>query len=351
MAGLPPRKGECGQTIALAIVFMTVLLCFAAVVMEGGHAFLIRRDMQGTADAAAMAGVQRVVDSRAEAESTAAEYVDVHNDDSNADVNDITATSAGTADCNGVSVPPYGICVRVERQQSSLFGSLLGQDATFVRAQAVAAASQVRSMRGWLPFGVMEEQFDSGDQIDFRPGSIAEAGSINAPTGDNCRFYGGAGVRDAIKSERFGGEDACPIRVGDSIETQTGVTSGIIRQGFQDRLGGNRDRFEDVFQWDAATSRYIVALPDSPRLGLVPLAGGSGDWPLTAGREITVSGYAFVYIGDRSDGPSYPATSGSGSGLRIHITAVDALLPSDWDTDFMDYDPDSHGIVAYRLVS
>ncbi|MCZ4495890.1 MAG: Flp pilus assembly protein TadG [Thermoleophilia bacterium] len=343
-----PSSREHGQTLVLTILVMLVLLGFVAIVMEGGNSFLIRRDLQGTADVAAMAGAQRVTVDRSEAQATAAEYATSQNSDAGATVNTLVATGASTGTCNGRNVPRYSVCVRVQKQQSNLFGTLLGTG-NQVRAQATATASMVRSMGGWLPFGVVEAQFTSGTQISFRPGSVSAAGSINAPAGDSCSFYGGNGVRDVIMSKKFGGVDACHIDVGDTIETQTGVTSGNLNHGFDARLGSNRDSFDDVFRFDAESGRYVILLPDSPRLGLVPLAEGT-TWPLSGGAEMEVSGYAFAYIGNRSNAPTYPALSGSGSGLRIHLTPVQALLPDTWDTNFMDYEEGSSNIVAYRLV-
>jgi Flp pilus assembly protein TadG len=347
--GAHPTRREDGQTLVIMCLVMIVLLGFAALVVEGGNAFLQRRQMQGTADAAAMAGVQQITQSRTAADTVARDYVVNQNSDAGGAVDQLVTTGSGTASCNGVSMKPYSVCVRARRTRPSLLGSLLGSSHT-VAAQAVATASQVKSMKGWLPFGVMDNQYVSGTEVSFRPGSVSPAGSINTPAGPSCSFYGGNGVRDVIKSAAFGGADACPIDVGQKIETQTGVTSGVLNQGFDDRLNGNTDSFSDVFEYDPVAQRYLIKLPNSPRLGIVPLAGGTGNWPLSSGQEMVVAGYVFVYIGDRSR-PGYPPLTGSGSALRIHLTPVNALLPTDWDTVFSDYDPSAHGIVAYHLVS
>jgi Flp pilus assembly protein TadG len=341
---------EHGQSVVLFVLFLTVLLGFAALVIEGGNAFFIKRDMQGTADAAAMAGVASVTTSRSNAELVATNYVETQNAEANADADEVVATGASSETCNGQTVPPYSVCVVAAQEQSNLFGSLLGEGGNTVRATAIGSVSQVENMAGWLPFGVMSDEYTSGTQISFRPGSVASAGSINTPAGDDCRFYGGNNVRDVIMGASRGGADACAIDVGQTIETQTGVTSGIVSQGFSTRIGSNRDSFEDVFEYDAARGRYIIKKSDSPRLGIVPLAEGGGGWPLSGGEEMTVSGYAFVYIGNRSDAPTYAAVSGNGNGLRIHLTPVDALLPEDWDTDFMEYTAGSRNIVVNRLV-
>lgn len=342
------HRGEHGQTLVMMMCFIAVLLGFSALVIQGGNAFLQRRQMQGIADSAATAGVQRITASRAEADAVAREYATTQNSGAGGSVHTIVTTGSSSSSCNGRTVPPYSVCVRTQRSDNSLFGSML--KGSTIRAQAIASASQVRNMSGWLPFGVMNNQYVSGTQLSFRPGSVAPAGGINTPAGATCKFYGGNGVRDVIASAAHGGADACPIDLGQSIETQTGVASGNYTQGFADRLGGNTDSFNDVFELDTTSGRYIVKKPDSPRLGVVPLAGGNGNWPLNGGASMIVAGYSFAYIGNRNNPPSFPAISGSGNGMRIYLTPVNALLPEDWDAQFSAFAPGSNNIVAYHLV-
>jgi hypothetical protein len=53
---------ERGQTMVLAVMFMTILLGFCALVLDVGHAYLAQRRLQSSVDAAALAGADSLPD-------------------------------------------------------------------------------------------------------------------------------------------------------------------------------------------------------------------------------------------------------------------------------------------------
>ena len=124
---------------------------------------------------------------------------------------------------------------------------------------------------------------------------------------------------------------ACPISIGQSIQTQTGISNGnITNKGFDARIGSNTDSFSDVFGQDGQ-GNYYVKKADSPRLGIIPIAQDStGNWPLSGNATMSMQGYVLVYIGDTTKPPNYPAYSGGGSRLTIYLTPVNAPLPDSW---------------------
>ena len=136
------------------------------------------------------------------------------------------------------------------------------------------------------------------------------------------------------------------------MKTQTGVTTGnITSKGFDVRIGSNTDSFSDVFGQDASGA-YYVKNPDSPRLGIMPIAQDSGGaWPLASDATITISGYVLVYIGDRASPPNYPAYSGNGNKLTIYLTPVNVPLPDSWTAEVGDYSSSNPSPMVYRLVS
>ena len=155
-----------------------------------------------------------------------------------------------------------------------------------------------------------------------------------------------------IKSAAYGGVDACPIAIGQSIQTQTGVSTGnITNKGLDVRIGSNTDSFSDVFGQDAQ-GNYYVKKADSPRLGIIPVAQDTtGNWPLSGNATMTMQGYVLVYIGDTSKPPDYPAYSGGGSRLTIYLTPVNAPLPDSWAALLGDYSASNPSPVVYRFVS
>ena len=67
------RSGEDGQTIVLAVIAMVALLALAAFAIDVGYVYYAHRSLQASADAAALAGAQKLPDAGA-AKVTAQEY-------------------------------------------------------------------------------------------------------------------------------------------------------------------------------------------------------------------------------------------------------------------------------------
>jgi hypothetical protein len=67
------RSGEDGQTIVLAVIAMVALLALAAFAIDVGYVYYAHRSLQASADAAALAGAQKLPDA-AEAKATAQEF-------------------------------------------------------------------------------------------------------------------------------------------------------------------------------------------------------------------------------------------------------------------------------------
>ena len=68
------RSDNRGQTTVLTLVFMTVLLGMAALVLDVGSWYRADRALQQTADSAALAGAQALPDSTGDATNLAIEY-------------------------------------------------------------------------------------------------------------------------------------------------------------------------------------------------------------------------------------------------------------------------------------
>jgi hypothetical protein len=69
-----PRNDERGQVLVLSVLALTVLLGMTALVLDVGHWFRTQRRLQGTADAAALAGAQALPDDPGNANSLALNY-------------------------------------------------------------------------------------------------------------------------------------------------------------------------------------------------------------------------------------------------------------------------------------
>ena len=354
------RGRDDGQALVLCVLLLAALLGIASLVVDGGNTLLQRRNQQGVADAAALAGVRDLPVGTLTAEATARSYATTQNSADASIVDEVRVTGSSTGTCDGgfgaVTLEPLSVCVVVHTDTNGVFSRLLGLDIWSVKARAIAQASQVKGAGGWLPFGVRKGAYTDNPPTQFTitPSDQSNniGGAVNTPAGPDCKFYGGDGISDVIKSAAYGGVDACPIVVGDTIQTQTGVSTGnITNKGLEARVGSNTDSFSDVFGQDASGG-YYVKKTDSPRLGLMPVADdSSGNWPLSGNAAMVMRGYVLVYIGDTTRPPAYPLYSGNGSRLALYFTPVDAPLPASWTAVLGDYSPSNPSPVVYRLVS
>jgi len=355
------RRGERGQALVLCVLLLAALLGIASVVVDGGNALLQRRNQQGVADASALAAVKDLPANPSGADSAAREYATTRNEADGSIVEEIVVTGSSAGSCDGglgvAAVPAHGVCVVVHTNATGAFSRLLGIDVFQARARAISRISQVTAVGAWLPFGVRQGAYSSDPptQLSITPADQSHnvGGAINPPAGDVCKFYGGDGISDVIRSASFGGVDACAIALGQHIETQTGIATGnITNKGFDARIGDNTQSFSDVFG-QASDGSYYVKDPSSPRLGVIPIAqDANGNWPLTGGADMTMVGYTLVYIGDTGSPPKYPAYSGSGSRLTIYLTPVDAPLPDSWRGAILgDYSDSNPSPIVYQLVA
>lgn len=344
----------------LCVLVLVVLLGVASLVVDGGNALLQRRNQQGVADAAAMAAVRELPGSTSNADSVARDYATAKNLADASIVDQVVTTASASGSCNGgfgaAALAPASVCVVVHSTAKGAFSRLLGIDMWNESARAIAQASQVTAMGGWLPLGVRSGAYNDTPpaQLTITPGDGSRnvGGMINTPAGPDCKFYGGNQISDVIKGNAYGGADACPITIGQTVQTQTGVSTGnITTKGFDARIGSNTDSFSDVFGQDANGAYYVKKL-DSPRLGIMPIAEETGGrWPLSSNATIVVKGYVLVYIGDTTKPPSYPAYSGNGNSLKIYLTPVDVPLPDAWPAQIGDYSSSNPSPMVYRLIS
>lgn len=117
-----------GQSLVLSLVFLTVLVGMAALVVDVGSWYRADRKLQANADAAALAAAQELPANRAEAEATALAYA---------------ATNDGGLDAKNVKfrttvVPHDTVEVTTDRPSPGFFAQLFGRSSVDVRATAAA---------------------------------------------------------------------------------------------------------------------------------------------------------------------------------------------------------------------
>jgi hypothetical protein len=148
--------------MAVFAASLAVLLAFLGLVMDGGHAYHARRNMQNAADAGALAGTQILMKNRAQTGYPAA-YQAAAIDAAK------RAAKANGADSNLVQVTPvdqagnpsgwsdaktHGLKVTAENRYDTLFIRTVGITQYNVKASGIAAWGWMSHIRGMLPMAV-----------------------------------------------------------------------------------------------------------------------------------------------------------------------------------------------------
>jgi Putative Flp pilus-assembly TadE/G-like len=130
-------KNERGQAFVLTVLAITVLLGMTALVLDVGAWFRTKRQLQATADAAALAGAQKLPAEPTSAKTLALDYADQNGGGVLGD--DVTVESSKSANDT--------ISVKAKRQDSGFFSRLFNVDVVDVGASAkarIGLPSQVR---------------------------------------------------------------------------------------------------------------------------------------------------------------------------------------------------------------
>ena len=135
-------RNQTGQATVLTLVFLTVLLGMAALVLDVGSWYRADRDTQSTADSAALAGAQALPDSTADASSLASSYA-----------------SKNGGGLDGVSFSSsYGtndtIKVTIKKPAQGIFTRLFGVSSINVGSKASARTALISSAKYVAPIVV-----------------------------------------------------------------------------------------------------------------------------------------------------------------------------------------------------
>jgi hypothetical protein len=184
------RRDERGQAIVLMVLSLLVIMGMAALVLDVGNWYHTKRRLQGTADAAALAGAQLLPDDSSGAQSQALTYANKNGGDV-AGAN-ITVTST--------VVPNDTISVRARRTDAGIFSGIVGISGADIDARAKARVGPPAKARYVAPMvvfcdhplihncaGDSEPDFGPGNQttMDYDPmGAPGAYGMLNLDGGN-----------------------------------------------------------------------------------------------------------------------------------------------------------------------
>jgi hypothetical protein len=140
------RRNESGQTMVLTVLFLAVLLGISAAVLDVGAWYRADRQLQATADAAALAGANELPSDQGGAASLALEYA---------------GKNGGGLAAGGISFetrvnPGDTIAVHTQKQMPGFFSKLFGLNSVTVGANAKARTAPMSSAKWAAPVAVDE---------------------------------------------------------------------------------------------------------------------------------------------------------------------------------------------------
>ena len=203
-------EGDDGVVLVLAALTMLVLLGFAALVLDLGNAYQVRRSAQNTADASALAGAQDLPQG-AGVVATVKEYAEQN-------LGVTTEDWVGCTDDSALAVLPDAsngnTCISIDngyrrvrvqlptRAVPTYFGSLFGHDTINTSAAATAEAVLTNADR-IIPATITVAQGtgnlcieNSGNDRDCSDRSSGNFGSVSSP---RINLYRVSGHQDALR--------------------------------------------------------------------------------------------------------------------------------------------------------
>jgi hypothetical protein len=226
-----------GQAAVVTILFLTVLLGMAAFALDVGSWYHAKRQLQATADAAALAGAQALPESTADAQALAIQYA---------------GKNGGVLDASGITFSSQTttndtISVHMSAPAPGFFSQIFGLDSVTVGANAAARSDNVGQGLGVAPIVVnylkpelqcqpLPCSNDTEIDLDYlhKPGSGDAAGSfglIDLIQGDN----GSAGASELSSwiTDGFqeymqpGNYDAVPSSMFNSVNVRQAMSVSV----------------------------------------------------------------------------------------------------------------------------
>ena len=337
---LGARRAERGQVLIMFALAAGVLFGFAAMAVDVGLILHQRRELQNTADAAALAGAIELPDNPGTAYDKAREWA----------LNNGVDTAAGDQLDITVDSINNSVTVRVEREQGFMFGRVLGLVTTNVHADATARLGSPLNLAGILPFGVLESainyssnpttiKYDANNPSTGNFGPLRIDGNGSAVLEQSIRY----GTQTGVCAQS---QPACQ---DPTALTQTGNTISAARDGFNYRLSNTStacDQFSDVLIPDGNGSYRIngscnpfLGSSESLRLVLVPVIDSFPN----GSKPVTLKYFTALFLNDMQNNKC------TGNSCELTGTFVKIVADPANDATLGTYDP-INGVRFVRLV-
>lgn len=294
-------REEKGAAIVVFALSVTVLMGFAALVVDVGNLYLNRTRLVNLADAAVLAGMQDLPGDPEAAITSAKSYA---------------AQNGMVDDVVGIDISNNNtvLTVNVTRRVPFFFAQIFDMISTNVAARAVAAIRPITGVSGVAPFGVAKQQFVYGQTYTLKDGAgDGYSGNYGALAlgGNGASLY-----RDNIE-DGYSGQ----LRVGDWVSTEPGNMSGPTNKGVDYRISLD----------PAAT--FATVQKGSPRILIVPVIDSLD---VNGRSQVQIVGFAAFFL---------EGVGGSGNKNYVMGKFMQMVIPGDTGTGATTY-----GLYGARLI-
>ena len=222
--------GEAGQALPLVVVFLVVLLGFAGMVVDVGHAYVMKRKLQASVDMAVL-GAAQTLPATAAAGASAEDLLGRNYDGS-------SEPDADAAACDDAESTTR-ICLRATSNVATTFLRVLQVDELDIGVEATATIETYTGFSNVAPWAVKRSLVENGagftsefhlrGRSDYGHSSLR--GTISIPADPPaCGGSDGVDERDILNGELH----VCEISVADAIEDDNGNSNGHL-QGLPER--------------------------------------------------------------------------------------------------------------------
>ena len=176
-----------------------------------------------------------------------------------------------------------------------------------------------------MPFGVMQGDYTLGSSYTiYGDGSSSNNGalSLDIQSGSGCASANGA---SDLRNTVIGSSIACPISIGQQVDTKPGNNTGPVAQGLNSRMSGGWETFNQIVRPDG-NGQYTLLDPTSPQLVLIPIVlntNGSTTWP-NGSSQVRIVGFAWFVITGCGN-PTKPGPCSNSDGRWVNGTFVSLI--------------------------
>jgi len=296
---------------------MVVILGMAAMAIDVGMFLQERRELQNAADAAALAGAQKLPGWPTSAVADATTWAQQN--------------GIGTGELEAVTVRTTyvtndTVTVQVKRDVPWLFARVLGKGSDTIRADATARVGSPSVSFNVMPWSLLESAKAAATYgvevtLKYSAGGTSggQFGLLDVGGGTGCSAYR-ANVTDGVE-----------VTLHSQIPTETGNCVGPTEQGLRDRLNATSaacDTFQETFKlvdgdWHFATNACNPWEPEgaaSKRVVLVPVISD----PDKGKEHVTVNSFAMVFLTNAATDNICP-TGNTCNVKAIYVKAYDDI--------------------------